>query len=78
MSNRFRCITCKQVFNTPVPTTQCSSSGGGHFLQEMVDGSKIITNDGLPTGESADFLSVDESDLKRWGEQAKKLFSEEE
>jgi hypothetical protein len=67
-----KCVVCGTEFKDQLDASQrpCKS-GGGHILQETLDGTR-----NPDTGESASFRSVDAADLKKWGEQARKIYGE--
>jgi hypothetical protein len=69
----FLCVICKQKFPDSVAAKQSACSGGGHVLQEIIDGSRQVDDDGNDLGP-ADFYAAGPDELKRWGQLAKEKF----
>lgn len=64
------CVTCLRKFNDQREAEQSiCPRGGTHTLQEVLNGTR-----NPDTNEPADFLSVDENDLRKWADAAKKLY----
>lgn len=70
-----KCVVCRRDFNDQREAERVPCYGGrGHILQERIEDASRNPD----TGEEADFRSVDESDLKQWGDKAKKIFGGDE
>lgn len=69
----FRCALCHGNFfdEREAASRPCRSLGESHMLQPLIQGS-INPDD----KSQADFVSVDSADLKKWGEQAKKIYGD--
>lgn len=63
-----KCVICHQTFNDAIAAQQVPCTGGGHMLQEVVDGTR-----NTETGIVADFVAPSPRELREWAEKAKKL-----
>lgn len=67
--NPWKCVVCGTIKPGAADFQFIPCRGGAkHIIQEVVSGSRNPDD-----GQAADFVAVDSADLRKWGEEAKRL-----